>query len=70
MHLLVADAKKRLKHGLNRRMTSMQIQFTNTTRRGYQILKIAYSINGSLKRNTITLSSGSDIDKNLTWLVV
>ena len=48
----------------------MQIQFTNTTRRGYQILKIAYSINGSLKRNTITLSSGSDIDKNLTWLVV
>ena len=43
-------------------MTSMQIQSTNTICRDYQIFKIAYSIYGSLKRNTIAFSSGGDID--------
>ena len=51
-------------------MTSMQIQSTNTICRDYQIFKIAYSIYGSLKRNTITFSSGGDIDENLTWFFV
>ena len=48
----------------------MQIQSTNTICRDYQIFKIAYSIYGSLKRNTITFSSGGDIDENLTWFFV